>query len=401
MNLKRYSFFPFFLLTTIYLTQQANAGVLKSLDEELAALVASTEPYLVTVKGSDAHRNLIATGVVYGSDGYILTSSQICQAINFEVTFRNGSTFPATLVGTDNFSGLGIIRLGGKKLTPPPWGIASRLGDGAWVMVVGNSYGVPATINFGSLEGRTPEGLLRISVDASPGSSGGAVLNMNGDVVAILVARDGSYRYSAAAQENAAIEKSSSPVKLLDSFSVPAYGNCYAIPIEMVQLIAPQIIRNGKVSRGFLGIMPQALSANEMNKRKLINGLLVAEIDSGSPAEKAGIQKGDIITAINGRPVADRAALYTSIRSRQPGDSVTLTCFRQDKPANTVAILGEAGNDLFMGGMELSRMMPNLTESRKLGPLGSADLSQEVVELKSQVAKLQKELNQLRNEMKK
>ncbi|UCC79842.1 MAG: trypsin-like peptidase domain-containing protein, partial [Candidatus Zixiibacteriota bacterium] len=132
-----------------------NAGLPGSLDKELTALIENTEPYLVTVRGDGTWRNLIATGIVYNQEGYVVTSSPAYMASDFEVTFAGGETYNAEPVGVDHETGLAVLKIKGKRqFQVPPWGTSSKLNEGSWVLFVGNSYDKPSSVNIGTYSGR-------------------------------------------------------------------------------------------------------------------------------------------------------------------------------------------------------------------------------------------------------
>ena len=175
---------------SIPFTGTADGGILKSLDDELTALVEKNEPYLVTVKGESNWRNLIATGIIFDKAGYVITSSHAYDVGKHSVTFNNGDSYPAEKIGVDHQSGLAVLKILGDGFKKPSWGKSEKLKSGAWIMVLGNSYGTPATVNFGVYEGRSDENFLKLAVGVSPGGSGGAVLNTDGEIVGVLIARE-------------------------------------------------------------------------------------------------------------------------------------------------------------------------------------------------------------------
>jgi serine protease Do len=392
-ELKAKVFLILFLVTTVFFYNKADGRVFKSLDQELTGLVAGTEPYLVTVKGNGGWRNLIATGIVYDQRGYAITSSQVYEAKDFEVTFKNGVSYPAAKIGVDYFSGLAVLKISGKSFTIPKQGKASDLNKGAWIAVVGNSYGMPATVNFGNYDSYTEEGLLQLSVNASPGASGGAVLNTDGEIVGVLVARRVDARPHIAGQNVPPAANFPTDSETLDIPGTPS-GKCYAVPMETVRDIANQIIKDGRVRRGFLGIVPQSIPGPK-------SGLIVVEVDSGSAASKAGILKNDVIISVDSTRIDNRESLYRLIRSHQPGDTLSAVIFRKGRQLKISVVLGEAKDELFMGQSKLTKPPLNISRPDNLSLPPDKDLQSEVIRMKGEIERLRGEVNRLKEELRK
>ena len=182
-------FITVLLVTLVFGGGSAYADLKGTLDKELSSLIKSTEPYLVTVRGDGNRRNLVATGIVYNNEGYVITSSPAYFADHFKVTFANGESYEAEPVGVDHETGLAVLKIkGNRQFESPPWGTASSLKEGDWVLFVGNSYDNPSSVNIGTFSGIDDDGLLELGLNVKPGSSGGAVLNTDGKVIGILVA---------------------------------------------------------------------------------------------------------------------------------------------------------------------------------------------------------------------
>jgi serine protease Do len=375
------------------------SGVLKSLDDELTSLVDKTEPYLVTVKGKGAWKNLIATGIVYDERGYVVTSSHAYGADEFEITFKNGAEYPAEKIGVDHQTGLAVLKIDHDDLRPPEWGSTPELRDGAWMMVVGNSYGIPATVNFGTFSGRTDEGFLQLSVDVSPGASGGAVLSTDGDIVGILIARE-------ADPGNATYGPTHD--KLLRSYAGPEFfelmrksgDKAIAVPIEMVVDVVDQLIETGEVKRGFLGISQKNLSSIEREEYDLQDGVLVIDVVEGSPAEKAGLEEGDIIVAVGAKPIRNTSDLYSLIRSHKPGDRITITYYRSGAKGMAEAILEPADDTDLFGSWKTREILPNLNVENRLRLPDVTDLKEDISRLKEEIDLLRNEIEELRIKLK-
>jgi serine protease Do/serine protease DegQ len=370
--------------------------LLGSLDKELASLIEKTEPYMVTVKGDGIWRNLIATGMVYNKEGYVITSSPAYMATDFEVTFANGETYKAEPVGVDHETGLAVIKIKGKRqFEVPGWGSISTLNKGDWVLFVGNSYDKPSSVNIGTYGGKDDDGLLELNLNVNPGSSGGAVLNTDGEVIGILVA----------------LEFSPSPAKFLPYEMY--IGNHYlfkgagkaretalAIPIEQARDIVEQLIEHGQIKRGFLGINQKNLTDEEKEENNIDAGVFITDVVDDSPAEVAGLRKDDIITEVDGKPIEGTSDLYRKIRSHEPGDEVTVAYIRRGEKRKVEVELGESQHDYFLGSLDSDKILPKLKVNNKLLLQDSEDLQDELERLKDEFDKLRIELDELRKDLK-
>ena len=388
------------IIISISIGGTSYSGILKSLDDELTSLVEKTEPYLVTVKGKGAWRNLIATGIVYDRRGYVITSSHAYSADEFEITFKDGAVFPAEKVGVDHQTGLAVLKIKYEDLKPPEWGSAPKLRDRAWIMVVGNSYGIPATVNFGTFSGRTDEGFLRLSVDVRPGASGGAVLNTDGEIVGILIAREANSGFTIQSPaRNDLLRGYAGSLKFFDLMRKSG-DKAIAIPVEMVVDVVDQLIETGEVERGFLGISQKNLSSSEREEYDLQGGVLVIDVVEGSPAEAAGLEEGDIIVAVEGKPIQNTSDLYSLIRSHKPDDRVTITYYRRGEQRATEATLETADDVDLFGRWKTREIVPKLNVDNRLRLPDMTDLKEDISRLKEELDHLRNELEELRIKLK-
>lgn len=385
------------ILSAIFLGGSvAQAGLSGALKKQLTSLIDQTKPYLVTVKGESTWRNLIATGIVYNEDGFIVTASPALMASDFEVTFADGETYKADAVGIDHETGLAVLKIkSDKKFKVPDWNYASQLKKGDWVLFVGNSYDNPSSINIGTYLGKDEDGLLELGLNVSPGSSGGAVLNIDGEMVGILIA----------------MEYSENPTRVFTSpkglssdynlFSMPRKSdeNALAVPLDKAKDIADQLIANGEIKRGYLGISQKNLSNDQKLDNKIEGGVEVVEVVNDSPADKAGLRKDDVITEVDGSPLRGTSELYREIRSHKPGDKITLTFIRNGETREAGVELGESPNDYFLGSLNFANLPPNLKVAKTLTLPKSGDLQKELADLKDEIAKLRMEFDDLRSNL--
>jgi Do/DeqQ family serine protease len=254
--------------------------------------------------------------VVDAKHGYILTNNHVVDhADQIEVTLRDGRTLSAKLVGSDPETDVAVIQVKADGLTEIPLADSDGVRVGDFVVAIGNPFGLGQTVTSGivSAMGRSGLGLEGyedfIQTDASinPGNSGGALVNLNGDLVGINTAIIG-----------------------------PSGGNVgigFAIPVNMARQVMDQIVNYGQVQRGQLGIVIQDLTPAlaKVLGLDVTEGAVVPQVIEGSPAEKAGIQAGDVIVAVDGRPVRGAADLRNQVGLERPGARVRLEVWRDGK----------------------------------------------------------------------
>jgi serine protease Do len=269
--------------------------------------------------GSSGRRESgLGSGVIINPDGTILTNNHVIDgASRIRVQLNDGNEYDAEVVGADPPSDLAVIRVKGAKGDLPvlPLGDSDRLRIGEWVIAVGSPYGLSQTVTTGiiSAKGRHNTGInsyenfLQTDAAINPGNSGGALLNLRGELVGIntaIFSRSGGYQ-----------------------------GIGFAIPISMARKISTDLIRDGEVTRGWLGVSIQPLdpALAEALGVKDRRGALVGGIIPGSPAEKAGIRRGDVIVRVDQAPIRDANELLNHIALVAPGTWVEVGVIREGK----------------------------------------------------------------------
>lgn len=193
-------FFSRFQAGSIGMMNSASAqGVLESLEENITNLVESVKPSLVTIEAEVFPGNrenptqltsFVGSGVVYSSDGYILTTSSVVRGMkDFKVTLSNDKSYRAKLIGTDFQTNLAVLKIESQGLRITKFGNSDRIREGSWVTVVGNSYGLPTAVSFGIVNGIRNDKTIQMSANVSPGNSGGPVLNTRGEVIGLVSAK--------------------------------------------------------------------------------------------------------------------------------------------------------------------------------------------------------------------
>jgi len=265
----------------------------------------------------------VGSGFVISSDGYILTNNHVVEdAENIKVKLANGNEYDASVVGRDPKTDLAVIKIAGARdLHPLVLGNSDNLKVGSWVVAVGSPFGLEQTVTQGIVSGKGRvigsgpyDDYIQTDASINPGNSGGPLVNMKGEVVGI----------------NTAINPN-------------GQGIGFAIPIDMAKAIVPQLEQKGTVTRGWLGIgiqeMTPALEKSFGVKSK--EGVLVASVFKGSPAEKAGIERGDVITQFDGKPVADSKDLPRIVASTAVGKMVHVELLRNGQEIERTVKVGE------------------------------------------------------------
>lgn len=273
-------------------------------------------------------RNSLGSGVIIDRDeGYVLTNNHVIdKADKITVTLSDGRQLNAKLIGTDPEADVAVIQIPADNLTALPIANSSNLKVGDFVVAIGNPFGLGQTVTSGIISalGRSGLGIEGyedfIQTDASinPGNSGGALVNLRGEFVGM----------------NTAI-------------LAPSGGNVgigFAIPSNMAMIIKESLVRHGEVRRGMLGVTTQDLTPELVKAFNLQNqhGAVVAQVEIGSPAEKAGIEPGDIVVAVNGQAIRNGSSqIRTAIGLLQIGDTVDIGILRNGERMNVEATIGK------------------------------------------------------------
>ena len=273
----------------------------------------------------------LGSGVIVSRDGKVLTNAHVVKdADEITVTLHDGSEVDAKVLGIDPRSDLAVLKLQGSlpALEPLPFADSGQLRLGEMVLAVGNPFGVGQAVTMGivSATGRASVGIVDyedfIQTDAAinPGNSGGALVNMRGELVGIntaILSRTGGYQ-----------------------------GIGFAIPTNMARPIMDMLIKNGKVSRGYLGVSLAPLNAVNAGQLKIappkgVHGVLIAAVGDGTPAAKAGLAAGDLVTSIDGQEVRDVGRLRNTVAMKGAGKPVSLDVMRAGKSRTVTLTLGE------------------------------------------------------------
>lgn len=266
------------------------------------------------------------SGVIVSSDGYVLTNNHVVEgAEEIRVTLPDKQEFHGRVVGLDPQTDLAVIKVDANDLPFVSWGDSSSLQVGEYVLAVGNPFGLDSTVTLGivSALGRGGMGITQyedfIQTDAAinPGNSGGALVNTQGELIGIntaIFSRSGGYQ-----------------------------GVGFAVPTKLAQPIYTSLVKTGSVVRGFLGVGIQAVTSDLAKSFQLdkTHGALVTNVMSGSPADQAGFQRGDVIVEYEGEAVEDPRTLQGQVVSTVVGNQVALVVMREGRKMTLRPVIRE------------------------------------------------------------
>jgi serine protease Do len=271
----------------------------------------------------------LGSGVIISPDGYIVTNNHVIDgAVDIRVTMSNKEILPAKLVGADPLTDLAVIKVNATNLPSVPWGNSANLHPGQTVLAFGNPYGFQFTVTRGIISAlnrpnpdasdrRKPGEFIQTDAAINPGNSGGALVNAHGELIGIntfLISNSGSFS-----------------------------GMGFAIPTQIVEPTVQTLIRDGKVTHGFIGVQISDVTPDNAKffEMKKAEGALVSDVQPGAPGAKAGLRTGDVITELDGKPVTDAGQLQMMVGQKRPGETIHLQVMRDSKPA-TIAVTLEA-----------------------------------------------------------
>src|SRR5271157_1234917 len=273
----------------------------------------------------------IGSGVIISPDGYIITNNHVVDgATDIKVTLSDRRILSAKLIGNDPLTDLAVIKIEGSNFPNIPLGDSSKLQPGQTVLAFGNPFGFRFTVTRGivsalnrpnpySDDARKPGQFIQTDAAINPGNSGGPLVNAHGEVVGIntfLISPSGAFS-----------------------------GMGFAIPTQIVRATADELIKNGVVHHGYLGISMNDVTPENSKFFELhdANGAVISEVQPGSPGAQAGLKVGDVIVGLDGQKVTDAGQLQAEVSSKRPGTKVTLDVLRDGKNVNVPVTLDELG----------------------------------------------------------
>ncbi|MGD1091379.1 MAG: DegQ family serine endoprotease [Bryobacteraceae bacterium] len=318
----------------------------------------------------------LGSGVIVSPEGYVLTNNHVVDhATEVTVTLHDKREMKAKVIGTDARTDIAVLKLEGSNFPYLTLADSSKVEVGDIVLAIGDPFGVGQTVTGGivSATGRSGLGIedvedfIQTDAPINPGNSGGALVDDEGHLIGINTA-------------------------ILSGNSGGNQGIGFAVPINMARHDMDQILAHGKVERGYLGIYPQNVTpamAKAFNTSQ-VGGALVGDVTAGSPAAQGGIQKGDIITEVNGKPVADANELRLTIGGMSPNENVRLKVLRNGQTQQLSVRLGDFPSseerasvssdqkNSVLDGVTVENLTPDQAEQFKLSPQTKGVVVEEV-----------------------
>ncbi len=308
----------------------------------------------------DRREKALGSGVIVSPEGYILTNNHVVDgATDVKVTLSDKREFQARIVGTDPKTDVAVLKIQASNVVPLTIGDSSKVEVGDVAIAVGDPFGVGQTVTKGIISAKGRGGLgiedyedfLQTDAPINPGNSGGALVNDRGELIGINTA-------------------------IISHGSGGSQGIGFAVPSNLARQVMDQILKNGKVVRAYLGILPQDVTPSMAKAfgEKEAKGIVVGDVSPSSPAQDSGIQRGDIILELNGKPISDSNQLRMSISMMAPGTSVQLKTMRNDNERNLTVKLAEMptetaklnsheeGGSKALDGVEVSNLNPEIAQ---------------------------------------
>lgn len=268
-------------------------------------------------------RRGVGSGFILSADGYVMTNAHVVQgADEVIVTLTDKRELKAKIIGADQRSDVAVVKVEASGLPVVKIGDSARARVGEWVMAIGSPFGLENSVTAGIISAKQRDTgdllpLIQTDVAINPGNSGGPLVNMRGEVIGInsqIYSQNGGYM-----------------------------GISFAIPIDEAMRVADQLRAGGRVVRGFLGVLPDDITKEVAEAIGLgkAAGAVVRNVTSGSPAEKGGVEGGDVIVKVDGKPVEKAADLRRLIAAVKPGAKATLTVFRRGSYKDLSVTIGE------------------------------------------------------------
>ncbi len=286
----------------------------------------------------------LGSGMIMDAKGYILTNNHVVAGANkIQVFLADGREYPGKVVGTDPKTDLAVVQIKtDEKLPHITFGDSDKLEVGDWVVAIGAPRGLDQTVTQGIISAKHRRGILNpssyqdyLQTDAAinPGNSGGPLLNLKGQVIGVN---------SAIISESGGFE-----------------GIGFAIPSKIAVHIADELIKNGKVVRGWLGVSIQDVTPALQQSMKLSvsQGALIVEVVKGSPADKAGLQKNDIVTAYEGNKIRNASDLQNQVANTSIGKEITMTVMRKGKSRSLKVKIGNLQNAVKIMAASVNKRM--------------------------------------------
>jgi serine protease Do len=307
----------------------------------------------------DRRETSLGSGVIVSPEGYILTNNHVVDgATEVKVTLFDKREYQAKIIGTDPKTDIAVLKIDAENLKPVTLGDSSKVEVGDTALAIGDPFGVGQTVTRGiiSATGRGNLGIedyedfIQTDAPINPGNSGGALINDRGELVGINTA--------------------------ILTHSEGSEGIGFAVPANLARQVIDQILKNGKVVRAYMGILPQDMTPDMAKAfgQKEARGVVVGDVTANSPAQHGGVQRGDILLEVNGKPMANANELRMTISMMQPGTDVKLKLLRDGNERDINVKLAEMPTETAMArpdsddstkaleGVQVSNLSPEMAD---------------------------------------
>jgi serine protease Do len=287
----------------------------------------------VTTREDNSHSQpgkILGTGIIMSADGYVMTSAHVIRHdSSITVTLPNKQRLPAEIIGRDRFSDLAVIKVKAQNLKVPKFGEPSSLRPGDWAIAIGSPLGFEHSVSLGIISALNRSindpafhsriDLIQTDVALNPGSSGGPLMNINGEIVGV----------------NTAIR-------------ADAQGIGFSIPVDEARKVAKQLIEHGEIPRPYIGVYMQDINpylAQMFKLKPTVKGVLVAQIVAKGPFEKAGLAAGDVLQKVEGHIVETAADVRKIVANKKPGETLDVVYLRKNAVENRKIEIGKYQTD--------------------------------------------------------
>jgi serine protease Do len=316
-------------VVNIMVTERAKPSAAPQIPDELQGTPFGEFFRRYGTPGPRMPRRGVGSGFIVQADGVILTNAHVVEGAS-EVTVRltDRREFKGKVLGTDKATDIAVVKIDAKNLPAVRLGDPSKIRVGEWVLAIGSPYGFENTVTAGIVSGTSrslPDGtyvpFIQTDAAVNPGNSGGPLFNLKGEVIGInsqIYSQTGGYQ-----------------------------GIAFAIPVDVAAGVKDQLVKNGKVERGRIGVSIQEVSQSLAQSFGLDRprGALVAAVEKDSPAEKAGIKSGDVLLAINGRAIERSSELPPLVAGVKPGTKARFEVWREGKSRTLEVAVGQLKPD--------------------------------------------------------
>jgi serine protease Do len=359
-----YRFLVILLLLSLSFGEALNAQKLKDYERELSAVYNLSKNYTVTISASvipyssnnlyfpqrdEKYETTIGSGFLFDNSGHIVTTASVIgNGTLFRITFADGTTRFADLIGIDPIRSIAVLKVNSPPFPPPTFADSDNLTPGHWIGLIGNSFGIFPSFSYGITSGRDEEGLLLVTADISPGGAGGLAINSDGLAVGMVAFKLTEPSGINSIQLDGEKFGKKDPLVLGNAkIDLPVGGYSLVIPSNTLRQIAGVIISGEANHGGFFGVVPEDLDLDWAKRVFNINfGVYITDVQAESPAYQAGIREGDILIKYNWHKITSSAQLRRLIYDTDPGIEVDIAIMRGGRIRDLKATIGNYQTEL-------------------------------------------------------